>query len=120
MCVRKPWSWPTIPLLNAYRTRIQPPVCAAASPAAASMSTATHGPRPCRYRVRRERPVRGLRGTDLVSEERGERARAEDQLGRQPALEDPALVEDDGAVGELDRREALRRDEHGPAFERGA
>ena len=56
-----------------------------------------------------------LRGKQLVSEESLELAVAREELRRRALLDDTPSDEHDGAVGDLHGREALRRDEHGPA-----
>src|SRR3954452_5089 len=100
------------------------PATGAAAPATATMdSRTTRAVCPRRYRASRERPtrcLRGLRGKDFLPEEARERAVAREQLVRLSVLQDHAVVEDDRAVGDLDRREALRRDQDRPAGERGA
>src|SRR5581483_4380532 len=69
-----------------------------------------------------EPPQRGLTSScrHLVTEETRERAACVEELRRLAGLDDPARLKNDGAVGELHRREALRRDEDGAARERGA
>src|SRR3954471_4690240 len=113
---RMPWSiacWTTTS-----------PATGAAAPATATMDSRT--PRvvcPRRYRASRESPTRCLRslgGKDFLPEEARERAVARQQLVRVAVLEDHAVVEHDRAVGDLDRREALRRDQDCPAGERRA
>src|SRR5687768_5817352 len=100
---------------TARPTSSQPATGAAAATVETTARNAIARPRPAVYRRRRDSPTRGLRGNDLVPEERGEQATVREQLGRRPVLDDATLVEDDGPVGDLDRREPLRRDEDGHA-----
>ena len=44
-------------------------------------------------------------------------ARASDQQRRRPILDDPALVDDEHPVRDLDRREAVGDDDRGPVAE---
>src|SRR5438876_10636722 len=100
-------SCSTMPRLIAERTSSQPPVWAAASPTAASRSTATRSRLPSRYRVRRVRPVRCLCGKELVPEEGRERATGKHELGGPAGLGNAPVHEHDRAVGELHRGEPL-------------
>src|SRR5215218_7098582 len=113
---RMPWS------IACCTTRS--PATGAAAPAIATIdSRTTRRVCPRRYRESRERPTRCLRalcGKDFLPEEAREGAIARQQLVRLAVLEDHTVVEHDRAVGDLDGREALRRDQNGPPGERGA
>src|SRR5215213_7435648 len=94
---RMPWSiacWTTTS-----------PATGAAAPAIATIdSRTTRRVCPRRYRESRERPTRCLRvlgGKDFLPEEARERPVARQQLVRLAVLEDHAVVEHDGAVGDL-------------------
>ena len=56
--------------------------------------------------------MRCLCGNGFVPEERTERSAEADQVPRQPALDHPAVLEDDRAIRYEDRREALPGDQH--------
>src|SRR3954468_13173234 len=115
--VRRETSPFFIPLSIASCTRSSPTT----GPAAPSMAITARKPTrphcPCRYRPSRLRPV--LRGCkDLVSKESTEDAARAEQFGRSPVLLDHAVDEHDRAVGDLHRREALRRNEDRPSRDR--
>src|SRR4051794_26337137 len=113
---RMPWSIACWTTTN--------PATGAAAPATATIdSRTTRVVCPRRYRASRERPtrcLRALRGKDFLPEEARERAVARQELVRLAVLQDHAVVEHDRAVGHLDRREPLRRDQDRPSGERGA
>src|SRR5581483_3665541 len=110
-----------MPLSIASRTISSGPTCVTAMPIPTTARPATRSRWPGRYAVRRDSPVRCLRNRrHLLAEERGEQRAALQQLLRRAGLDDPAIVEHDRAVGDLDRREPLRRDQDGAARERGA
>src|SRR3954465_12492452 len=58
-------------------------------------------------------PLAGLAGHELRLRQLGEAAALGDELVEGAGLDDPALVEDEDAVGVADRREPVRDDEGG-------
>src|SRR5215217_2366847 len=109
------WVSPSfMPLSIASCTRSSPTTGPEAPSIAITASTPTRPQCPRRYRPRRLRPV--LRCCkDLVSEEPLEDAVAAQQLRGRSRLLDDAVDENDRAVCDLHRGEALRGDEHGPS-----
>src|SRR5262245_26731171 len=101
-----------MPWLIASPTRCQPITGHAAASPASATTTERRSRRPPVYGHRRERPVWALRGNGLVSEEGGERAAGGEELGGRAAFRDDAVPEHDGAVGDEERRQSLRGDEH--------
>src|SRR5918992_2431982 len=97
------------------------PATGAAADSAASRTTNASTPRlPPAYGRSLVRPVCALRGNGLLSEERRERAAGGEELVRRSVLDHAPFVEHDGAVGDADRREALRGDQDGAAGDGGA
>src|SRR3954453_2169828 len=113
-CSRIPWSIASCTTSSAVTG-------AAAVAIPSSERSATRSLRSWRYRPRREIPVRSLRGSgDLLSEDLGEAAAECEQLVGCAGFDDPAVVEDDCAIRDLDGRQALGCDQHGPSGECGA
>src|SRR3954469_14494731 len=110
-CARMPWS-------IASCTSRSPTTGPHAAPTETSESTARAPSFPRRYLPSRVRPVLGR--DNFVSEQACERSVALEQLARLAVLDDHAVVEDDRAIGRLDGREALRRDEDATAGDGGA
>ena len=102
-----------MPLSIALRTSSQPPVCAAALPVATRTSANATQLHP--FEIEPEPFHAATTSSPKSSRERAARAQ---QVARRARLDDDAVDEHDRAVGELDGREALRRDEHRLAFER--
>ncbi len=101
-----------MPLSTASLTSSQPPAWAAAPPVAAS-TTSTNPPPALDVRASRSSPARCLSRTSTPRRRTGgERAAGREQLGGRALLDDPPPRQHDGAVGRLDGREALRRDQH--------
>src|SRR5215216_1807224 len=95
-CARIPWS-------IASCTSRSPTTGPHAAPTETSESTASAPSFPRRYLPSRVSPV--LRCDNFVSEQAGERSVVLEQVARLAVLDDHAVVEHDGAVGRLDRRQ---------------
>ena len=61
-------------------------------------------------------PVRAYDTDHLLPEQRGEVAVADQQLAGRPVLDDPAVPQHDRAVGQLEGRQPLGRDQHRAAL----
>ena len=119
--VRRPRSCARMPLSIASCTirSARPGAARRAMPTTAS--SATRQPAADEVAAEAGQPDSALtRQRSLLSEERGEHAAVREQLVRRARLDDPPVVEHDGAVGDLDGREPLGRDQHRAARERGA
>src|SRR3954462_7839428 len=95
----------TIPSLIARRTSSQLPLWANACTIAPPSSSASQPRRWATWRRSRRRPVGGLRGNRVLTEQRGDRAAAREQLRRRSLLDDLALVQDGDPVGQRERGE---------------
>src|SRR6187455_1214125 len=101
-----------MPLSIASWTRCQPTTGAAAEMPASSPISASRLFLSRAYGASLVRPVRGLRGKGLVSEQSGEQAAGGEKLARATLLDDAPLVENNREVRHADRRETLRGDEY--------
>src|SRR4051794_14386203 len=112
----RPRSWCTMPLSIASLTISSAPTGAAACSTPTRPRTTTCRRCPGRYAPRRESPLLCLGNcAHLLTEQRTEDRAARQKLIGRAGLDDASLVEHDGAVGDLDRREALCCDQDGAA-----